>query len=211
MNNTLPLVLVIDDDVSVRRSLARLLTNEGYAVETFASADDYLDRTAPAGAACVVLDIRMPGLNGLELQKALAARGREDQIVFITGHGDVPMCAQAMKAGAVDFLPKPFCSEALLSAITRAMDRARVRQHKHAARDHAKALLARLSPRELEVFRCLIAGLLNKQAGAALGTVEKTIKVHRGRITAKLGMVSIADMVRLAQQAGVAPAVPGPA
>jgi FixJ family two-component response regulator len=203
MNSPRPLIFVIDDDASVRRSLARLLTNEGYAVEAFAAADAYLDRAVPAGAACVVLDIRMPGLNGLELQQQLAARGRNDQIVFITGHGDVPMCAQAMKAGAVDFLPKPF------SAITRALDRARTRQQKHAVRDHARVLVARLSPKELEVFRHLIAGLLNKQIGAALGTVEKTIKVHRGRITAKLGVVSVADMVRLAQQAGVSPVAAG--
>ena len=208
MTHSLSPVFVIDDDVSVRRSLARMLANEGYAVETFDSGSAYLDRAAPGGAACVVLDVRMPGLNGLELQQALAVRGREDQIIFITGHGDVPMCAQAMKAGAADFLPKPFTGEALLSAVAQALQRVHARQQKHAVREGARAQVALLSPRELEVFRHLIAGLLNKQIGAALGTAEKTVKVHRGHITAKLGIASVAGMVRLAQQAGVNPAPP---
>lgn len=200
------LVCVVDDDASLRRSLARLLATEGHQVETFDSAAAFLDRAAPSGAACVVLDVQMAGLNGLELQRALADRGRSDEIVFITGHGSVPMCAQAMKAGAVDFLPKPFTEEALLDAVARALQRACARHLENSLRDHARARLARLTPRELEVFRHVIAGKLNKQIGADLGTSEKTIKVQRGSLTAKLGLVAVADLVRLAQQAGVAPA-----
>lgn len=205
-------VIVIDDDPSVRRSLKRLLVTEGHAVEAFASAQEYLVTAPPVDPACVVLDVRMPGLNGLELQQALRDRGREEQIVFITGHGDVPMCAQAMKTGAVDFLTKPFTDDALLDAVARAVDRAAAlrmeldaRQQKDAARQKALTLLATLTERELEVFRWIIAGSLNKQTAAGLGTSEKTIKVHRGRITGKLGMLAVADMVRLAQQAGVTP------
>lgn len=206
MSDALPLVFIVDDDASVRRSLARLLRHEGYEVETFTSADAYLEHPVPAVPACVVLDVRMPGRNGLELQQALTAREREDQIIFITGHGDVPMCAQAMKAGAVDFLPKPFSDDALLEAVDRALTRAKVRQEKHTVREQARVRLAQLTPRELEVFRHVIAGLLNKQIGAALGTAEHTVKLQRGQITAKLGITAVADMVRLAQQAGVPPA-----
>jgi FixJ family two-component response regulator len=199
-------VFVVDDDTSVRRSLTRLLAAHGHAVEAFASAASYLDRAPSPGPACVVLDVRMPGLSGLELQQALADRGRTDQIVFITGHGSVPMCAQAMKAGAVDFLPKPFTEVSLLDAVARAIERARTLHAESSRQSHARARLARLTPRELEVFRHLIAGKLNKQIGADLGTSEKTIKIQRGSLTAKLGLVAVADMVRLAQQAGVPPA-----
>jgi FixJ family two-component response regulator len=199
-------VFVVDDDTSVRRSLARLLAADGFLVDTFASAADFLAATTGEEPACLVLDVRMPGLNGLELQQALADRGRADQIVFITGHGSVPMCAQAMKAGAVDFLPKPFTEQALLDAVTRAVARARTHAESHAAQARARARLARLTPRELEVFRHLIAGKLNKQIGADLGTSEKTVKIQRGSLTAKLGIAAVADLVRLAQQAGIGPA-----
>lgn len=202
------LVCVVDDDASLRRSLARLLATDGHQVETFDSAAAFLDRAPPTGAACVVLDVQMAGLTGLELQQTLAARRRVDQIVFITGHGSVPMCAQAMKRGAVDFLPKPFTEEALLDAVSRALERARTCHRAQLRQDHARALLARLTARELEVFRHVIAGKLNKQIGAALGTTEKTIKVQRGSLTAKLGLASVADLVRLAQLAGVTPHPP---
>jgi len=210
---SLPLIIVIDDDASVRRSLSRLFLSEGYAVETFGSADTWLKTAAPAQAVCLVLDVQMPGLNGIELQEELLRCKREDQIVFITGHGDVPMCAKAMKAGAVDFLAKPFRREELLQAVARAVERLRAKAAEHAARakddalrEQARAKIAKLTPRELEVFRWIIAGLLNKQIAAELGTAEQTVKIQRGHITAKLGVVAVAEMVRLAQQAGVEPA-----
>ena len=199
MNSSAPTVYVIDDDASVRRSLSRLLKIEGHAVEVLVSAEEFL-QVAPEGqAACLVLDINMPGLNGLELQQALIERHRADQIIFITGHGDVPMCAQAMKAGAVDFLPKPFGDDALLEAVDRALHRARLH-------NDARLRLSMLTTRELEVFRHLIAGKLNKQIAADLGTAEKTVKLQRGSLTAKLGVSAVADLVRLAQWAGVSPA-----
>ena len=199
MNTPAPTVNVIDDDASVRRSLSRLLKIEGHLVEVFASAEDFLNAAPVGQAACLVLDVNMPGLNGLELQQAVIDRGRGDQIIFITGHGDVPMCAQAMKAGAVDFLPKPFRDDALLEAVDRALHRARLH-------NDACLRLSTLTARELEVFRHLIAGKLNKQIAADLGTAEKTVKLQRGSLTAKLGVSAVADLVRLAQFAGVPPA-----
>ncbi len=199
MNVSTPKVIVIDDDASVRRSLARLLKTEGHHVECFASAEAYLMEVEfPGEAACLVLDINMPGLNGLDFQEVQMERGRGDQIIFITGHGDVPMCARAMKAGAVDFLPKPFSDGELLDAVDRALHRARVH-------NEAKLRLSTLTVREMEVFRRLIAGKLNKQIAADLGTAEKTVKLQRGSLTAKLGVAAVADLVRLAQQAGVSP------
>jgi FixJ family two-component response regulator len=213
MSEPLPHVMVIDDDASVRRSLLRLLETEGYKVATFSSASSYLESPAPSSAACLVLDVQMPGMSGVELQQALAERGLGEQIVFVTGHGDVPMCARAMKDGAVDFLPKPFTEDALLDAVARAIRRADEWQAAKVNRDQAEvvrtqasASLAKLTPRELEVFRWVIAGLLNKQIGAELGTAEKTVKIQRGNITAKLGIAAVADLVRLAQQAGIEPA-----
>jgi len=198
MNAPTSKVFVIDDDASVRRSLARLLKTEGHVVECLDSADEFLKKAPATEAACLVLDIRMPGLNGLDLQQALLKCGRDHQIVFITGHGDVPMCARAMKAGAVDFLPKPFGDEALLEAVDRALHRARLH-------NDARLRLATLTPREMEVFERIVAGKLNKQIAAELGTAEKTVKLQRGSLTAKLGITAVADLVRLAQLAGVRP------
>jgi FixJ family two-component response regulator len=199
MNVATPKVIVIDDDASVRRSLARLLKTEGHSVECFVSAEAYLMEVEPSGeAACLVLDINMPGLNGLDFQQVQLERGCGDQIIFITGHGDVPMCARAMKAGAVDFLPKPFSDAELLEAVDRALHRARLH-------NEARLRLSALTAREMEVFRHLISGKLNKQIAADLGTAEKTVKLQRGSLTAKLGVAAVADLVRLAQQAGVSP------
>jgi FixJ family two-component response regulator len=216
MNDSLRHVMVIDDDASVRRSMLRLLESEGYAVATFSSASSYLESPAPSSTACLVLDVQMPGMSGVELQQQLAERGLGEQIVFVTGHGDVPMCAEAMKSGAVDFLSKPFTEDALLGAVANAIRRAGEwqeakvnRDRAQAARSRALASLAKLTPRELEVFRWVIAGLLNKQIGAELGSAEKTVKIQRGSITAKLGISAVADMVRLAQQAGIEPARTG--
>jgi len=197
-------VYVIDDDESIRRSLARLFRSARLPVETLPTARAYLDREPHAGPTCLVLDVRMPGLGGLELQDAL--KGREEQIVFITGHGDVPMCAGAMKAGAVDFLTKPVDDEELLAAVRRALARSAEVREIAAGRTAARTHLDALTPREFEVLLGVIAGKLNKQIADDLGAAEKTIKVHRARVMEKMGVTSVADLVRVAQAAGVAPA-----
>jgi FixJ family two-component response regulator len=200
------LVCIVDDDQSVRRSLGRLIRSADYAAETFSSAKDYLAREPFEGAICLVLDVRMPGLNGLGLQEALESRGAGEQIVFITGHGDVPTCTQAMKSGAVDFLTKPFHAEELIGAVKRALGRAEDDVRKRRERREARGRIDKLTPREFEVLRFVIMGLLNKQIAAKLETAEKTIKVHRGRVMQKLGATSVPDLVRISQHAGVAPA-----
>ncbi len=201
-----PLVFVVDDDRSVRTSLANLLAAEDYAVETFASAAAFLERVPYAGPSCLILDVRLPGLDGLALQQQLAERGFGEQIVFITGHGDLPTGIRAMKNGAVDFLAKPFDDEALLAAVAQALERSAAASDTREAVEAIRAKLARLTPREFEVFRLVIAGLLNKEICAELGAALRTIKTHRGRVMHKLGVVSVAELVRLAQKAGIAPA-----
>ena len=173
------LVCIVDDDESIRRSLARLLRSARLAAETFASGRELLERAPHDGPSCLVLDVRMPGLDGLELQQALS--DRKAQIVFLTGHGDVPTCAEAMKAGAVDFLTKPVDDEALLAAVTRGLARALEVRKAAAKRAAARARLDTLTPRECEVMQRVIAGWLNKQIADELGAAEKTIKIHRGR------------------------------
>jgi FixJ family two-component response regulator len=200
------LVCIVDDDRSVRRSLGRLIESADYASEIFSSAEDYLAREIFEGPICLVLDVRMPGLNGLGLQEALESRGAGEQIVFITGHSDVPTCTQAMKSGAVDFLTKPFDDEELISAVKRALGRAEEHVRKRRERGEARGRIDKLTPREFEVLRFVIIGLLNKQIAAELHTSEKTIKVHRGRVMQKLGVTSVADLVRISQRAGVSPA-----
>ena len=198
------LVCVVDDDQSVRRGLRRLFKSAGYAAEMFASAEDYLARESFDGPICLVLDVRMPGLNGLDLQEALEAHGGCEQIVFITGHSDVPACRQAMKKGAVDFLLKPFDGDELIEAVERALARGKETLRKRAERGHARSLIDKLTPREFEVLRFVLLGLLNKQIAAELETAEKTIKVHRGRVMQKLGVNSVADLVRFSQKRGLA-------
>jgi len=200
------LVGVVDDDQSIRRGLRRLFKSAGYAAETFASAEDYLAREFFEGPTCLVLDVRMPGLNGLGLQKELEARAGCEQIIFITGHKDVPTCTQAMKNGAVDFLLKPFDSDELIEAVNKALFRGKDCLRKRAERRQARGLIDKLTPREFEVLRFVIIGLLNKQIAAELKTAEKTVKVHRGRVMQKLGLTSVPDLVRLTQAAGVSPA-----
>ena len=200
------LVCVVDDDQSVRRGLRRLFKSAEYAAETFASAEDYLAREIFEGPICLVLDVRMPGLNGLELQKELESRGACEQIVFITGHNDVPTCTEAMKNGAVDFLMKPFDSEELIEAVRRALGRGKEQLRKREERREARALIDKLTPREFEVLRFVIMGLLNKQVAAEMDTAEKTIKVHRGRVMQKLRATSVPDLVRISQRAGISPA-----
>jgi FixJ family two-component response regulator len=197
------LVFVIDDDESVRKGLKRLLNSADYESEVFKSASDFLARPPHPGPVCVIVDVQMPRLNGLEFQQALIQRRREEQLVFITGHGDIPMCAQVMKAGAVDFLPKPFRPRELLKCVARALARSVEQRGRAGEKDEARRLLDRLTPREFEVMQLVIAGLLNKQVGAELGMAEKTVKVHRGRAMQKLGVTSVPELVRLAQKAGV--------
>jgi FixJ family two-component response regulator len=201
-----PLVFVIDDDESVRKGLKRLLNSADYESEVFKSASDFLTRPPHPGPVCVIVDVQMPGLNGIEFQEALIQRRREEQLVFITGHGNIPMCAQVMKAGAVDFLPKPFKPNDLLKCVDRALARSTTQRQRTAEKNEARRRLDLLTPREFEVMQLVITGMLNKQVGGELGMAEKTVKVHRGRVMQKLGVTSVAELVRLAQQAGVVPA-----
>jgi FixJ family two-component response regulator len=205
MSPTNSLVFLIDDDASIRKGVSRLLRSAGFKNEAFGSASDFLARDQHPGPACVIVDVRMPGINGMDLQDLLLQRRREEQLVFITGHGNISMCAQAMKAGAVDFLPKPFRDTELLDCVERALARAAEQRRRGAEKTEARRLLDLLTPREFEVMRLVVTGLLNKQIAAELGTAEKTIKVHRGRVMKKLGLSSVAELVRLVQTARIAP------
>lgn len=203
MTAAAPVVFVVDDDPSVRKSLTRLLTAAGYGVEAFSSAREFLEREEHGGPGCVVLDVRMPGLTGLELQAALGGAARRIPIVFVTGHGDVSMSVTAMKGGAVDFLTKPFDAEDLLAAIERAVARD-VRETADEARaTEARARVRMLTPREAQVFALVVTGMLNKQIASELGIAEKTVKVHRARVMEKMQAGSVAELVRLADRAGV--------
>jgi len=204
------IVFVIDDDASVRKSLKRLLDAARYKVELFTSASEFLARSAHDGPSCVVVDVRMPELNGIDFQKALIEGGREEQLVFITGHGDIPMCAKAMKAGAVDFLPKPFKPKQLLESVERALTRSAEQRRRASAKTHARDLIERLTPREHEVMQLVATGMLNKQVGGELGMAEKTVKTHRAHVMQKLGITSVAELMVVLQKAEVPPvAKPG--
>jgi len=203
MTSLTPFVFVIDDDESVRRGLKRFLRSANYENEVFKSASDFLARPPHAGPACVIVDVQMPGINGIDFQEALIQRHREEQLVFITGHGNIPMCAQVMKAGAVDFLPKPFKSQELLKCIEDALHRSAEQRRRAAERNETRRLLDLLTPREFEVMQLVIRGMLNKQVGSELGVAEKTVKVHRGRLMQKLGVTSVAELVQLVQKAEV--------
>lgn len=197
-------VFLIDDDASVRRGVSRLLRAAGYNNEAFGSASDFLARDEYPGPACVIVDVRMPGMNGMDLQDLLLQRRREEQLIFITGHGNISMCAQAMKAGAVDFLPKPFRDTELLECVERALARSAEQRQRGLEKTEARRLLDLLTPREFEVMQLVVTGKLNKQVAAELGTAEKTIKVHRGRVMKKLGIASVAELVRLVETARIA-------
>jgi FixJ family two-component response regulator len=201
------MVFVIDDDESMRKSLWRLLDAAQYKTELFKSASEFLSRPAHPGPSCVIVDVRMPGLNGIDFQKALIERGREEQLVFITGHGDIPMCAQAMKAGAIDFLPKPFKPKQLLESVEHALARSAKQRRRESEKNHARSLLERLTPRESEVMQLVATGLLNKQVGAVLGMAEKTVKTHRAHVMQKLGITSVAELMVVLQRAEVPPVV----
>lgn len=200
-------VFAIDDDPSVRKGLTRLLHSAGYRIEIFASASKFLERDQHPGPACVIVDVRMPGINGMDLQETLIERCREEQLIFITGHGDISMCAQAMKAGAVDFLAKPFRADELLACVERALTRSAEQRRRTAEENEARAVVGLLTPRELEVMQLVVTGMLNKQIAGELGTAEKTVKVHRGRAMRKLNITSVAELVRLMEKACLAPLV----
>ena len=195
--NTLPVVFVVDDDVSVRESLESLLLCAGWRVETFASAQAFLSRPAAETPSCLVLDIEMPRLNGLELQERLADRS-EMPIIFITGYADVPRTVRAMKGGAIEFLTKPFADQAVLDAIERATERSRVAVARAADLKVLRERYASLTSRERDVMTWVVAGLLNKEVAAELGRSEITIKAHRGRVMQKMVADSLADLVRMA-------------
>jgi FixJ family two-component response regulator len=196
-----PTVFVVDDDASVRKGLVRLLKSAGYHAETFSSADEFLtcwQRNPVPG--CVVLDIMMPGIDGLELQQKLQTTPHGIPIIFITGHGDIPSSVTAMKAGAVDFFPKPFNDEDLLRAIREAIRRDAEERSERAEREAVSGRFETLTPREREVMAWVVRGMLNKQIAYELGTSEKTIKIHRGRVMEKMNVQSVADLVLAAQK-----------
>jgi FixJ family two-component response regulator len=203
VTSKVPTVFVVDDDASVRGALARLLHSAGYQTETFASAEGFLAQSRFDAPGCIILDVRMPGLNGLELQQALAAADRQLPIVFITGHGNVPMSVRAMKAGAEDFLPKPFDDEELLKAVACALNKSQREQNERTEVAEIRRRLSSLTPREREVLCHVVAGQLNKQIAADLSIAEKTIKVHRGRVMEKMGASSLAGLVAMTGRIGI--------
>ena len=198
-----PLVFLVDDDASVRKSLARLVKTAGYEAELFASVRDFLARAPYDGPCCLVLDVRMPGLTGLDLQEALRVAGQRLSIVFITGHRDVPVSVKAMKAGAVDFLTKPVDAETLLEAIRQAVARTLTDRRRQARVTEIRGRIATLTPREAAVFALVVTGMLNKQIGSLRGSAEKTVKVHRARVMEKMQAGSLAELVRLADEGSV--------
>jgi FixJ family two-component response regulator len=200
-----PAVHIVEDDGDVRAATARLLSVAGYQVETYASASEFLDRMPTGQSGCVVLDLRLPGPSGLDLQDMLVGRTDALPIVFVTGHGDIPSSVRAIKAGAVDFLTKPVRKDALLDAVAQATARG---AKERASREHARAVQARyerLTPREREVFAHLIGGQLNKQIAYDLGTAERTIKAHRHSVMQKLEADSIADLIRVSSELHIEP------
>jgi len=201
MSEAQHVVFVVDDDLSVLKSLRRLLSVCGFRVETFSSAQEFLRDYQDNVPGCLVLDICLPGLNGFELQRALAEQGHALPIIFITGHGDIPSSVRAMKAGAVDFLPKPFTDQALLEAIEQALDKSRCDNAVRSELADIRKKLATLTPRETEVLNCVVAGKLNREIAADLGIAERTVKVHRGRVMQKLHAGSIAELVRITEKA----------
>jgi FixJ family two-component response regulator len=197
-------VFVVDDDISVRESLELLIRTEGWQPETFASAQEFLDHPRVPVPSCLILDISLPGLNGLELQERIAMERNDTPIIFITGHGDVPKTVQAMKAGAIEFLTKPFSDKVLLGAIRQALERSRVVLSCKADMQALRGCHASLTPRERQVMALVVSGLLNKQVGGELGISEITVKAHRGRVMEKMRADSLADLVKMASRLGVA-------
>lgn len=197
-----PVVFLVDDDPSVRKSLSRLISSAGYPVEAFSSAREFLNRNPSDDSGCLLLDIRMPGINGIELQEELVLSRKPMPIIFMSAHASVPISVRAMKGGAVDFLTKPFSADELVSAIKNAVDKITKRRSEDSQLHEIKERISSLTPREYEVFRLVVQGFLNKQIGSQLGISEKTVKVHRSRVMEKMKAGSLAELVLFAQKSG---------
>lgn len=198
-----PTVLVVEDDESVRRALANLFQSVGLEVMLFGSASEMLQSGLPASASCLVLDVRLPGLSGLDFQAELAKANTHIPIIFMSGHGDIPMTVRAMKGGAVDFLTKPFRDQDMLDAVSSAIERDRKRRQAETVVSNLQTRFETLTPREREIFALVSSGLMNKQIAAELGLAEITVKIHRGHITRKMGAKSLAELVRQAEALGI--------
>ena len=205
MLHTTPIVFVVDDDPSVREALESLIIQAGWRAVVFASAQDFLEHPRALVPSCLILDVTLPGLNGLELQSLIASDRIDMPIIFITGHADVPMTVKAMKAGAVEFLTKPVPEEVLITAIDSAISRSRVTLEQENEMQMLRGLYAKLTPREREVMTLVVRGLLNKQVGGELGMAEITVKAHRGQVMRKMNAASFADLVNMAARLGFAP------
>jgi RNA polymerase sigma factor (sigma-70 family) len=204
MTEESPIVFVVDDDASIRDALKSLIRSVGLRVELFGSPREFVQGKRPDAPSCLVLDVRLPGKSGLDLQRELAAANIHIPIVFITGHGDIPMSVRAMKAGAVEFLTKPFRDQDLLDAIQAGLERDRASRQREAEIATLRERLESLTPREREVLPLVVSGLLNKQVAAELGTTEATVKVHRSQLMRKMGASSLADLVRMSEKMGIA-------
>lgn len=203
-----PIVFIVEDDVSMRRALTNLFQSVGLEVEVFGSASEMLQGKLPDVASCLVLDVRLPGLSGLDLQAELAKSNIHIPVIFMTGHGDIPMTVRAMKSGAVDFLTKPFRDQEMLDAVGTAIERDRKRREASKVVANLQALLDALTPREREILALVSSGLMNKQRAAELELAEITVKIHRGHIMKKMGAKSLADLVRMAEALGIRRARP---